>query len=229
MEIGPGAIDVTASDPLDIPVVDIDMDAALGQALAANPDVALLEARGENASIDVEVSEDGLAPQLDLSVNGGPSSSVDGSAGDALTQVAKFDNYQVGASLTYRQAIGNRAARGANDRAHEGLRRVKMDLTEARAQVAVSTVRAVNLVRSARKRIEVSEKAIKLAEQNLANEKARFELGRSTNFDVLQRQEELQQSRLRNARATIDYLNSIALVEALTGAILPKYGVDVAK
>jgi outer membrane protein TolC len=93
----------------------------------------------------------------------------------------------------------------------------------------VQVVRAANLVRSATKRMDVLVKAADMAEVNLRSEKARFEVGRATNFDVLRRQEELAQARLRQARAKTDYLRSVAVLEAVTGEILPHYGIAVTR
>ena len=107
------------------------------------------------------------------------------------------------------------------------MRRLRVDLEEARRQVAVSVVDAVNSVRTARKRIEVSETSIRLAEQNIEVEQARFQAGRATNFDVLQRQNELEQSRLSYARAVVDYLQALTLLDSLTGDLLRRSGVEV--
>ena len=47
--------------------------------------------------------------------------------------------------------------------------------------------------------VALGDEAIGLAEQNITAEQKRFELGKSTNFEVLRRQDELEQSRLRQA------------------------------
>jgi len=75
--------------------------------------------------------------------------------------------------------------------------------------------------------MSLSERVIQLAEKNVEAETRRFGLGRATNFDVLQRQDELQQAQLRRARAQVDYLNATAALDALTGVILKRYGITL--
>ena len=55
----------------------------------------------------------------------------------------------------------------------------------------------------------------------------RFNLGKSTNFDVLNRLEELRQAELRKAQAMIDWHKAEAVVQSLTGQILPAYGITL--
>ena len=82
---------------------------------------------------------------------------------------------------------------------------------------------------STEKRISVDNEAVQLAIINLNAEKARFEVGRTTNFEVLRRQDELAQAQLRQARARVDYLKARSLVDSLTGDLLPAYGVKLQK
>ena len=75
--------------------------------------------------------------------------------------------------------------------------------------------------------MQLSRTAIDLTQRNIKAETGRFELGKSSNFDVLLRQEEHTQARLRYARAAADYLRAAAFLEALTGEILTRYGIKM--
>jgi outer membrane protein TolC len=66
-----------------------------------------------------------------------------------------------------------------------------------------------------------------LSEKNIEAERRRFESGKSTNFDVLQRQDEQKQARLRLARAASDYLRATIQIYALSGELLDRYGVTL--
>ena len=98
---------------------------------------------------------------------------------------------------------------------------------DVRQQIAQSMARAVGQLELARRRVVLSRRAIDLARQNIQIETDRFALGKATNFDVLNRQEELRQSELRQAQAMVDYHKSMAVVMALTGDILPTYGITL--
>ncbi|HRC57519.1 MAG TPA: TolC family protein, partial [Kofleriaceae bacterium] len=79
----------------------------------------------------------------------------------------------------------------------------------------------------ARRRAQLAQRAIELSQRNIEVELTRFGLGKSTNFDVLQRQDELKQARLRHVRALIDWRKSETAVLALTGELLPFYGITL--
>jgi outer membrane protein TolC len=233
LEIGPGEIDVAATDALvgqpgqpgpglGSPVIDL--DAAIAQARASNPRLALARTSGNTAEIDVALAEDALRPRLDFTAQIGPTGNAV-EAGDTLRQVGTFQAYTAGASLTYTGALGQRLARGGRDRAREETARARIDLAEAERELAVSVVRAVDLVRVAGKRIDVSALAVQLAEQNLASERALFQAGEARNFDILERQDELAQAQLSRERAIADYHQAVSDLEALTGDLLPRHGV----
>jgi outer membrane protein TolC len=73
----------------------------------------------------------------------------------------------------------------------------------------------------------LSRRAIELAKENIRIETDRFNLGTRTNFDVLNRLEDLRQAELREAQALIDWHKADNAVLALTGDILPAYGITV--
>ena len=73
----------------------------------------------------------------------------------------------------------------------------------------------------------LSQRAIDLANENIKIETDRFNLGKSTNFDVLNRLEELRQAELRKAQALIDWHKGEVVVQALTGDLLPLYGITL--
>jgi outer membrane protein len=219
-------IDVIAGDRLVAAVEGVDVEAALAMALDRNPQIVTVRARGKLAQLEVDVTKNGLLPQLDFSASIGPYGNADG-LGEAFGQLVTLDNYAVQAGLTFSSPLGNSAAKGAHEVARAQLRRVKVTEEDLRAQVSVAVVRAVNLVRSAQKRLEVLQTATRLALVNLDAEKARYEVGRTTNFEVLRRQDELAQSQLRSARATADYLKARAVLDALTGEILPRYNIKM--
>ena len=52
-------------------------------------------------------------------------------------------------------------------------------------------------------------------------------LGTSRNVDVMMRQDELRSAQLTQARAIIDGHRAATVIAALTGDILPQYGVQL--
>ena len=106
---------------------------------------------------------------------------------------------------------------------------VRVDLEQARRDVTVSIVHAIDLLRVAQKRIEVGDRAIGLARRTLEIQQTRFLNGKATNFDVVLRQDELQQASVGRALAVSDALAAEATVYALTGELLDRYHVRIAE
>lgn len=224
LDVGAGDVDLLVQASLAVAPRPFDTDALLARALERNPALIALQVRQETLAVDLRLAEDALDPALDLDISVG-SEGAGTSAGEALKEVPTLDALTFRAGLTYRQALGKRAARGRYQAVREQLARYQVDRAEIRAQLARDLVRAIKQAEIAQKRAMIGQQVIDLAEQNIEAEKARFVLGRATNFDVLQRQEELQQAQLNQAQAILEYLQAVTVIDALTGDLLVRYGI----
>lgn len=227
----------------------VDMEAAIDRALAANPAVRQLEIALASKRIDeIEVANQRL-PQLDFtgtfspqgrSVDTSPDASTgspgeSGSWGEAFQNFVTddipnkglFAEYTVTGALDLTWSVQNRAAKGNHQRVLAELRQAELNLKTIRQNTASQVITATNSMRSAAKRIDLARLSIELAEQNLDAEQVRFDVGRSTNYDVLQRIDELLQAQNTLMLAGLDYLKARAQLQALTGEILPAYGLDL--
>lgn len=227
LEIGRDEIDLAPTSALEAPTETFDVDATIARALRDNPLLALLEARGKGADIEIEVTEDAIRPRLDVQATLGTTGHAASAAG-SLKQLSLIENPTAAITLGYEQQLGARAARGARDRAQAQRRRVRIDLEEARREVTVSVAHAIDLLRAAQKRIEVADRAIALARRTLEIQETRFLNGKATNFDVVLRQDELQQASVSRALAVADALAAQATVNALTGELLDRHHVRIA-
>jgi outer membrane protein TolC len=238
------------TNPIDTIVPEpVDMDAAIDKALSANPAVRQLEVALASKRIDeIEIANQRL-PQLDFTGTFTPQGrSVDkvpnagtGAPGEAGSWGEAFQNfgtgnvatdglfaeYTVTGALDLTWNVQNRTARGNHQRVLAELQLAELNLKAIRQNTASQVIVASNKLRSAAKRMELARLSIELAEQNLAAEQARFEVGRSTNYDVLFRIDELLKAQTTHLGAGLEYLRAKAEIQALTGEILPAYGLDL--
>jgi len=105
--------------------------------------------------------------------------------------------------------------------------KVRVNAFDVRAQMAQGISRAAAALEAAKRRVVLSSRAIELAKENIRIETDRFNLGTRTNFDVLNRLEDLRQAELRQAQAQIDWHKAENVVQALTGDLLHAYGITV--
>jgi outer membrane protein TolC len=215
-----------AADPPEPPDERPELEPTLQAAMASSPQLQAVRTLGRAAAIEVDVTQNGLLPQLDLALAGGTS----GSANDLRTayeQIGGLDTYFVSASVVFQHPFGRHLAKGANIIAHEQQRKARLTEEDIGLQVTTAAVRAVKGVEIAARRVEVLGRSREAAALDLEAERARFEVGRSTNFDVLRRQQDLAQVQLAHMRARVDQLRAVAGVQTITGDILSAHGVSV--
>lgn len=226
LEIGPDHLDLQPDEDLRVSPKTYEVRKVVEQALLNSPELAALAEQGKGAEIAVEVADNGQLASLNLNLSAGPLSTDDNIAG-SLTGVVTGKGYFVGAGLNFEQTLNSQSAKGNRQEARARVRVIEVSERDLRAQIASAAATSVQAAQIAQKRMELSTRAIALSEENIEIEKGRFESGRSTNFDVLQRQEELKQARLRYARATVDYLRADTAIQTLRGEILSQYGISL--
>jgi outer membrane protein TolC len=238
-----------STDPAAFEHEAVDTQAAIDRALSNNPQVRQLEIALASKRIDEIVVANQRLPQLDFTGSFAPvGRSVDaspnaqsgnpgnrGNWGEAFRNFVTedigsqglFAEYTVSGALDLSWSIQNRTAKGNHQRVLAEIKQAELNLKQIRQTTSTAVIRAANNLRSAAKRHELAKLSVELAEQNLAAEQARFDVGRSTNYDVLFRIDELTAAQTTVLQAGIDYLKAKVELQSLTGEILPAYGLDL--
>jgi outer membrane protein TolC len=226
MPIGKGELGLRVGTDLQTRDVAFDLGQLTERAFTASPELAQIGAQDKAARIEIDVTENGLLPQLDAALSLGPTG-TDNKFGTAAKNLAKFDTLSINGSLTFQHSFGQENVRGLAREQRENRKKLVVTAFDLRQQIAQTMARAVAQLELARRRVALSQRAIDLANENIKIETDRFNLGKSTNFDVLNRQEELRQAELRRAQSMIDWHKAESVVQSLTGDILPVYGITV--
>jgi outer membrane protein TolC len=226
LPIGQGEIGLRVDPDLEIPDRTWDLHALIERAYQISPELAELATRQKDATLEIEVTENGLMPQLDAALSFGPTGT--GEAFDeAGKSLVKLEQLQISGSLTFSQSLERTQVRGRVRELRTNRQKLRVNDFDVRQQLAQTMTRAVAQVELARRRVVLSQRAIDLANENIRIETDRFSLGKSTNFDVLNRQEELRQAELRKAQALIDWHKAETVVQTLTAELLPAFGITV--
>ena len=223
LDVGAEQVLIQPADALALEGRDLTMDEALRLGLGDNPVLVVAKARQRRAEIDVDVAQDRARPRVDLDLDGALVG-TGAAAGDAFSALTAATGYEVGATLTFELSLGRAGSAGV--RAAELARsEVKVERATLERQLTTQIITAVHQVDGARDRAGLAAKAIDVARDNLKAERALFLGGRTTNYDVLQRQAELADAKLRLARSLADYHQARATLQLLTGTILDEYRV----
>lgn len=225
LEVSRRDLVLVPGEPFELDDEPYQVDDALDAALADNPRLQALLADKRAADVDVELAEDAARPQVDVSLAG--TLFGDGaSSGDAVGALGAGGGYQIAARLSFQFELGSGRA-GAVTAATQRRSKVVVEAQDLRRMIEVEVVQGVHAVTAARRRAELADQAIDVAVSTVQAEIANFKAGRTTNFDVLQRQDELVEAQLRKARSIADYHVAVARLEFLTGSLLGRYGVEV--
>jgi outer membrane protein TolC len=199
-----------------------DVDAAVRKALAERTDLARLHKQIDLNDTNVSLAKNAVLPDVRVQAtyltNGlggneqlrdtflGP---VTGQApvafGDVLRQIfaANYPTWTVGFTFSY--PLGR-----SQDEAN--LARTKLEREQSVERLRSAELKAVRDVRQAamvvdqdRQRIETTRLGRELSEQRLDQEQKRYEVGMSTNFNVIQAQRDLAVARNAELQAQLDY------------------------
>lgn len=234
--------------PTDQPALDyppIDIENAVRSALDQRSDLSRASRQQDINRLNVRGLRNNTLPDLNLTGTyqlqgqggnfiqrqgffGGPVTGViPGGLSDALNQI--FDNnfptWTVALQLSY--PLGGSAADAALERARLQVQQTEAELRQLELTIATEVTNAALQVESIRERIEASQAARGLAEEQLAAEESKFEVGMSTNFFVVQAQRDLSTARDAELRAILDYQTALIEFERVQRTSLSRAGISI--
>lgn len=222
-----------------------DIEEAIRTALANRPEIATARAQIAARQVSVNSTRNSMLPALD--VVGGISfigiggdnivrepfpgqeiiEVIPGGYPDALGQLFDFGfpTWRVG--FNFSMPIGNSTAKGNYAQATLNEDKARTELERTEQQTILEVRQAVRAVGDAGELVTSTAATRELAEQQLAIEQDRFDVGMSTNFEVLTFQDDLARVQVQELRAMIDYRNAQAALARVTGAIAETYGIQI--
>jgi outer membrane protein TolC len=226
MQIGAGQLGLRVAPDVEMGDRPTALQPLVERAYANSPELAQLAKQEQGSTIDIEVTENGLLPQLDAALSLGPTATGPDFS-TAFNNTVEFKQMAVTGSLTFSRSIQQRDVVYRSRELRAAREKLRVNEFDVRAQYALGLSRAVAQLELAKRRVLLSRRAIELAKENIRIETDRFNLGTRTNFDVLNRQEDLRQAELREAQALIDWHKADTSVLALTGDLLGAFGITV--
>lgn len=211
-----------ATNAEDVPAVDIDPAKAVEVAVAQNLDLALARADVDIARTELKAARHATLPTLSATLQGSVSSpGYETATGEPPATASRAvsdlfnDERQPGVALIgeLEVPLGNRAARGARDRATASVYAAELTLAETERQVRAAVDAQVRTLQSARRQVELADANLRLAEETLRAEEALSRAGRIIQKDVLEARDAVERARAEAVRARTDY--RVAQVELM--------------
>lgn len=236
--------EVAAVDSPEATLGALDLASAIEEAMDHRAELRQFQATIQARKIEVAAAQNALQPRLDLlgqiSSNGiggtqvirdgffGPViDTIEGGFGDALNQLFGFDfvSWRVGLNVTI--PIGNKTAEGQYAQATINEDRARTELQRTQQQIELEVRQAVRGVQATADAVASTTRTRELAERQLEIETDRFEVGMSTNFEVLQFQDDLAVARSDELRARIALRQAEATLHRAMGTLLQRYGISI--
>ena len=234
---------IIPTDTLNVPEKDEvrPIQEALSAAVANRPDLGQARIQVENSQIGLEGSRNLLRPEVDLvgvAQNNGlagvanplsqaPSIPYAGGYGDVLNQLftRKFPTYGIGVQVTL--PLRNRVAEADVARDELQLRQSEVRVRQLQNQVRLEVEDALIAMRRARASYEAAVQTRLLQQESLEAEQAKYEVGASTSFFVIQYESLLSQARSSEVAAKSAYVKARAALQRATGSILSENNVSL--
>jgi outer membrane protein TolC len=131
---------------------------------------------------------------------------------------ARYPGYTLG--LKFAMPIQNRAAKGNQSSARANLRSSELSVRDQQLNVILQVRTAVRNVAAAEEGVKAAEETRSFQQQTLEAEQTKFKNGISTNFIVLQDMTNLDNARIAEVQAQINYANAVTAMEQAVGNLL---------
>jgi outer membrane protein TolC len=207
-------------NPLEQPtltVQSVDIPGAVQRALADRTDIVQARRNLEISSLNLEVSRNQTKPQLDMqtgySATGQNSLLADSNVsgyGAAFRQLTALDIPTWNVQFNFTYPLFMAAARANFARAQVQIEQSQANIQTQELAISSEVTNAGLAVENTYKQFQAAQKAREAAERNADAEQTRFDVGMSTNYNVVQAQNNLTQQRLTELRQLINYLNAVA-------------------
>jgi outer membrane protein TolC len=209
-----------------LPSTDVSFDVSYKLARDNGPNLAVIEYTIEQYKLDALMAKRNNLPQLNAT-GGLGHSSVETSYTDANGRVWNSPGYNWSAGLQFSMPWGMRANRALYREAMNNIESEKATMDQADQALTVQVRAAIRAVQSNVEGVTAAEFAATLSQKQYDLQKAKFDAGLATSFDVLQAQNELETARISEIQAEVSLRVSLANLRFLEGSSLSNYHIDL--
>jgi HAE1 family hydrophobic/amphiphilic exporter-1 len=235
---------IVPTDPVEYQPLAVDPASAVAQALRLRPELRQQNLTIENLRVQQLFARNQVLPAVDLDLGyklGGISGTTlrtDPTTGEttvidrtnyfnALNQVGGFEfpEWRVGFNVAI--PLSNIGARSLYRRAQLDLEQSRTTQAQTQQNIVVEVRGAARDVETAARTIVATRAARDAAERNVEAERRRYENGMTTNFQVLEVQQQLSDARVRELQALVGYNQAVSAFHRAVGDILDVHNIRV--
>ena len=226
----------------------IDLEAAVRRALSERTDLDIAKRTMQANDVTLKFLNDQLRPQVDFvgtyglvgvggtqllfepgttGVNRTPIGSLPGGYGDALSTLLHSNFPRWTAQINFSYPLGLSAQEASVARARVQLNQVQAQTKQIELQIATDVTNAVVTAQTSADRVLAAQAARELAQKQLEAEQSKFEVGMSTNYNVIQSQRDLATAQNNELQAVLNYRKALVELERLQQTTLQNLNITV--
>jgi outer membrane protein len=234
---------IVPTDTVEYTPLTINLDDAVRRAIELRPEIRQDRYTTETRRVQYQYARNQTLPVLDFDLdynlsgiagteistdpNTGVTTSERIPFGRGLRNIAAIDfpgwtiGFNVGVPIT------NIGARAEARRAELDLAQARLNQEQTRQTIAIDVRQAARDVDTASRTIVATRAARDAAERNVEAERRRYENGMTTNFQVLEVQQQLSDARVRELQALVGYNQAVARYHRAVGDVLDIRNISV--
>jgi outer membrane protein TolC len=240
-------------DPTDRPdfsAQPIDIEAAVRRALSERTDLEIAKKNIAANDVTLKYLVDQMRPQVDLSTSYGlvglggsaytyatdtvggtvnkiPTGITPGGYGDALSSLfnSQYPRWTVALNISYPLGVSSQEASVARARVQQN--QVVAQTKQIELQVATDVTNAAINVQSGVERVQASQAARELAQKTLEAEQSKFEVGMSTNYNVILAQRDLATAQSNELQSVLNYRKALVELERVQSTTLSSLNITL--
>jgi outer membrane protein len=224
---------IIPTDSIGYTPMTVNVQEAVARAYQLRPEIKEQQLTTATRKVTYQFARNQVLPQFDLNlgynVAGTAGTSPQGSTNfsDAARQVIRndFPGWSVG--VTIGVPVFNFGARAEKTRARLDMELSQATEAQSRQNIGVDVRTAARAIDTTAKNILATRTAREAAEENVNAERKRYENGMSTNFQVLQIQQQLSDARGNELNALVGYNKAIAAYHRAIGDLLDTRNISV--
>ncbi len=222
----PGQDVLPATKPGEVGTIEFEAAAQIQVALAQNLDIQLARADVGSQARQHRDARHAMLPELSATVGAGLGSQSqrdadnDAKFGEAVGGLFGDDAFPyVSLSGNISVPLGNRAARGEQQRTAAGVSQAELSLAQTERQVQADVASQVARLQTAKQRVQLADANVRLARQTLDAEEAKADKGRAILKDVLEARNEMERTEAEAIKARTDYRVALVELQKLLGGL----------
>jgi len=222
----------------------IDLEAAVRRALTERTDLDIARKNMQGNDITLKYLKDQLLPQADFQATygfagiggtqcirnaslGGACFPVPGGVGDTFSSLFgnSYPRWTMAVNFSY--PLGESSQEASVARARVQLNQVQAQVRQIELQVATDVTNAAINVQSGIERVQAAQAAREFAQRTLEAEQSKFEVGMSTNYNVILTQRDLATAQTNELQAILNYRKALVELERLQQTTLQNLNISI--